>query len=135
LCQKHLLLAHVDPLPRAVKVALYTRISTDGQITDNQRIGLERVAAARVWQIAQLYDDSGVSGAKGRRSGYSSMRSSKPPGAENSTMVAAWSVDRLGRSLRDLIDFLNELRGLALLSICTSRQSIPPPRRAERSSR
>ena len=42
------------------------------------------------------------------------MRSLKPLHAENSTWWAAWSVDRLGRSLRDLIDFLNELRGAAV---------------------
>jgi DNA invertase Pin-like site-specific DNA recombinase len=65
--QKQVLLAHVGPRARAVKVALNTRVSTDGQTTDNQRIELERVAAVRGWQIVHLYDDNGVSGAKGRQ--------------------------------------------------------------------
>jgi hypothetical protein len=32
--------------------------------------------------------------------------------SEGGIMVAAWSVDRLGRSLQDLVGFLNELQAL-----------------------
>jgi DNA invertase Pin-like site-specific DNA recombinase len=109
--QNHLLLTHPRPGARVVKVALYTRVSTDGQTADNQRIELERVAAARGWQIVQLYDDNGMSGAKGRQERKQFDSLLKAATRREFDMVAAWSVDRLGRSLRDLIDFLNELRG------------------------
>ena len=49
------------------KVALYLRVSTDGQTTENQRIELESVARQRGWDIVAQYDDNGVSGAKGRQ--------------------------------------------------------------------
>ncbi len=48
------------------RVALYLRVSTDGQTTDNQRLELEQVAAHRGWQIVATYADHGISGAKGR---------------------------------------------------------------------
>ena len=34
--------------------------------------------------------------------------------ARDFDMIAAWSVDRLGRSLQDLIGFMNELRALGV---------------------
>jgi len=94
-----------------MKVAMYLRVSTDGQTTDNQRLELKRVAAARGWQVVHVYDDNGVSGAKGReyRKAFDALL--KAATRREFDMVAAWSVDRLGRSLGDLVSFLNELRG------------------------
>ena len=43
----------------------YARVSTDGQTTGNQRGDLERVARARRGDVINVYDDNGVSGAKG----------------------------------------------------------------------
>ena len=51
---------------KAKRAALYLRVSTDGQTTENQRLALEAVAAQRGWQIVQTYADEGISGAKGR---------------------------------------------------------------------
>jgi DNA invertase Pin-like site-specific DNA recombinase len=53
-------------MPKAKRAALYLRVSTDSQTTDDQRIALERVAAQRGWTVSAIYDDNGVSGAKGR---------------------------------------------------------------------
>jgi len=96
----------------AKKVALYLRVSTDGQSTDNQRIELESVARQRGWNIVAQYDDNGVSGAKGRqhRKQFDAMIKSATRGEFD--MIAAWSVDRLGRSLQDLVQFLNELQSV-----------------------
>ena len=93
-----------------MKVAMYVRVSTDGQTTDNQRAELERVAAARGWQIVKVYDDNGVSGAKGREHRKAFDELLKAATRREFDMVAAWSVDRLGRSLVDLVAFLGELR-------------------------
>lgn len=48
------------------RVAIYLRVSTDSQTTDNQRRELEAIAARSGWQIVKTYQDAGISGAKGR---------------------------------------------------------------------
>jgi hypothetical protein len=49
-----------------MRVALYTRVSTDGQTTENQRLELERWAERGGHEVVATYDDNGISGAKGR---------------------------------------------------------------------
>ena len=90
-------------------VALYIRVSTDGQTTDNQLLGLNRWAERAGHEIVAIYDDNGISGAKGReyRKHFDAML--KAAVRREFDMVAAWSVDRLGRSLKDLVSFLEEL--------------------------
>ena len=94
---------------KAKRAALYLRVSTDGQITDNQRMALEAVAAQRGWSVVAVYDDNGISGAKGRakRSGLDKML--KDAGRAKFDVVMSWAMDRLGRSLADLIDTLRTL--------------------------
>jgi DNA invertase Pin-like site-specific DNA recombinase len=92
------------------RVAIYLRVSTSKQDTDNQRRELEGVAARSGWQIVKIYQDAGISGAKGRdkRPGLDAML--KAVNAKEFDMVASWSVDRLGRSLTDLLGILQGLR-------------------------
>ena len=70
------------------------------------------VAARSGWEIVGLYEDAGFSGAKGRdkRPGFD--RLLKDATARKINMIAAWSVDRLGPSLQDLVSFLTELQAL-----------------------
>jgi DNA invertase Pin-like site-specific DNA recombinase len=91
------------------RVALYLRVSTAEQTTDNQRRELEAVAARHEWQVIEVFEDAGISGAKGRdqRPGLDAMM--KAVARREVDMVVAWSVDRLGRSLIDLLNFLREL--------------------------
>lgn len=91
------------------RVAIYLRVSTDRQTSDNQRRELEAVAARSGWQIVKVFEDAGISGAKGRdkRPGLDAML--KAVNAREFDMVAAWSVDRLGRSLTDLLSILQGL--------------------------
>jgi DNA invertase Pin-like site-specific DNA recombinase len=94
------------------RVGIYLRVSTDSQTTDNQRRELEAVAARSGWEVIGIYQDAGISGAKGRdkRPGFD--RPLKDATARKINLIAAWSVDRLGRSLQDLVGFLNELQAL-----------------------
>jgi len=94
------------------RVAFYLRVSTDGQTTENQRLELEKVAKGRGWEIAAVFDDNGVSGAKGREHRKQFDQLIKDATRGKFDLVAAWSVDRLGRSLQDLIAFLNELHSV-----------------------
>jgi len=91
------------------RAAIYLRVSTGGQTTENQRRELETVAKQRGWKIVATYEDAGISGAKGRdkRPGFDRMLKDATTGKFD--ILAAWSVDRLGRSLQDLIGFLSEL--------------------------
>jgi DNA invertase Pin-like site-specific DNA recombinase len=91
------------------RVAIYLRVSTSKQDTDNQRRELEAVAARSGWHVERVYEDAGISGAKGRdkRPGLDAML--KAVNAKEFDMVAAWSVDRLGRSLTDLLGILQGL--------------------------
>jgi DNA invertase Pin-like site-specific DNA recombinase len=91
------------------RVAIYLRVSTSKQDTDNQRRELEAVAARSGWDVVKVYEDAGISGAKGRdkRPGLDAML--KAVNAREFEIVAAWSVDRLGRSLTDLLGILQGL--------------------------
>ena len=90
------------------RVAIYLRVSTTRQDTDNQRRELEAVAERSGWEVVRIYEDV-ISGAKGRdkRPGLDSMM--KAVNAKRFDMIAAWSVDRLGRSLTDLLGILQGL--------------------------
>ncbi len=90
------------------RVALYIRVSTNDQTTKNQERELRAVAKRQGWQIVQVFEDAGISGAKGRtqRPGLDAML--KGVARKEFDLVAAWSVDRLGRSLQDLVGLLSE---------------------------
>ena len=91
------------------RVALYIRVSTSKQDTENQRRELQAVADRSGWKIVKVYEDAGISGAKGRdqRPGLDAMM--KTVNTKEFDMVATWSVDRLGRSLTELLGILQGL--------------------------
>jgi len=91
------------------RVALYLRVSTSEQTTNNQRHELEGVAERHGWHVVSIFEDAGISGSKGReqRPGLDALM--KAVARRELDMVAAWSVDRLGRSLTGLLEFLTEL--------------------------
>jgi DNA invertase Pin-like site-specific DNA recombinase len=93
------------------RVGLYLRVSTGDQTIENQRQALTAACEARGWRIVEEFIDNGISGAKGRdkRPGFD--RLLKAATRRRIDVVAAWSVDRLGRSLQDLAGFLGELNG------------------------
>jgi DNA invertase Pin-like site-specific DNA recombinase len=93
------------------RAAIYARVSTDQQTTDNQLRELRAVAERRGWTVAAEYVDAGISGAKGReqRPAFDQLHRAIAQG--KCDVVMAWSVDRLGRSLQDLVTFLGELQG------------------------
>ena len=98
------------PMGKGKRVGLYLRVSTSGQTVENQRQDLARVAEQRGWTIVGEYVDHGVSGAKGRDKRPAYDRLARDAAQGKLDMVAAWSVDRLGRSLGHLATFLDELQ-------------------------
>ena len=92
------------------RVALYARVSTGGQTTDNQLRELEQVGSRLGWQVVDRYIEHGVSGAKGRAERPELARMMRAVIRGELDLVGAWSVDRLGRSRQELVSILNELR-------------------------
>jgi len=101
----------VDAMKRAV---LYLRVSTIDQTTANQERELREIASRSGLDIVKVYKDHGISGAKGRdkRPGFDAL--CRDATKRQFDVVMAWSVDRLGRSLQDLVTFLSELHSLGI---------------------
>jgi DNA invertase Pin-like site-specific DNA recombinase len=94
---------------KRTKVALYARVSTDGQTTEKQLQELRKVADRNGWQIIQEFVDHGISGAKGRDQRPAFDEMCKGVIRKEFDLIMSWSVDRLGRSLQHLVTFLDEL--------------------------
>ena len=91
------------------RAVLYLRVSTLDQTTANQERELRQVAERAGWQVIHVYKDHGISGAKGKdkRPAFNALH--KAAARREFDVVMAWSVDRLGRSLQDLVAFLSEI--------------------------
>lgn len=96
------------------RAALYLRVSTREQSTAMQRAALEEVAARAGWQIVSVYEDAGISGAKGRDQRPEFDRLLKDATRRKFDVVMAWAIDRLGRSLQHLIACLSDLQGAGI---------------------
>src|SRR5258708_37284377 len=96
------------------RVALYTRVSTDSQTTENQERELRQIAQRRGRDVVCVYTDNGISGAKGRkdRPGLDAML--KDAGRREFDIVMAWAIDRLGRSLIDLLGTVQHLEAVGV---------------------
>jgi DNA invertase Pin-like site-specific DNA recombinase len=94
------------------RVAVFVRVSTGSQTTENQERELRAVADKAGWQVVDVYRDTGISGIKGRDERPAFDALCKDAARRKFDLVAAWSVDRLSRSLHDLTSFLRELHSL-----------------------
>jgi DNA invertase Pin-like site-specific DNA recombinase len=94
------------------RAVLYLRVSTIEQTTANQERELRQVADRMGVEIVKVYKDHGVSGAKGRDQRPQFDALCRDATQRQFDVVMAWSVDRLGRSLQDLIGFLSEIHAL-----------------------
>ena len=105
------------------RAAIYLRVSTTDQNTSNQEHELRQVAERAGWEVVKVYKDHGISGAKGRdkRPAFDALLSDAS--GRKFDIVMAWSVDRLGRSLQDLVGFLAELHALKI-DLCLRQQGI-----------
>ena len=85
---------------KSMRAALYLRVSTTDQTTENQEREL-RAAADRLGHvIVEVYRDHGISGGKGRGKRPAFDKLHRDATLRKFDLVMAWSVDRLGRSLQ-----------------------------------
>ena len=96
------------------RAAIYLRVSTQDQTTSNQEHELRQAAERAGWQVAKVYKDHGISGAKGRDGRPAFDALCRDATKRQFDLVMAWNVDRLGRSLKDLVAFLSELHALGI---------------------
>ena len=94
------------------QVAIYARVSTDKQTTENQLNQLRAIADKNDWIVVAEFVDEGISGAKGRNKRPEFDALMKGAVRRQFDMVMSWSVDRLGRSLQHLVEFLDELHSV-----------------------
>ena len=92
------------------KAAIYARVSTTGQTVNNQLNDLREVAERHGWEIVHEYKDRGVSGAKGRDKRPQFDQMLKAANRREFDIIMSWSIDRLGRSLQHLVEFLGDIQ-------------------------
>jgi DNA invertase Pin-like site-specific DNA recombinase len=96
------------------RAVLYLRVSTVEQTTANQERELREIAGRMGCDIVKVYKDHGISGAKGREKRPAFDALCRDAARRQFDVVMAWSVDRLGRSMPDLVNFLSELHALKI---------------------
>jgi DNA invertase Pin-like site-specific DNA recombinase len=96
--------------------AIYARVSTTDQTTENQLLELRRYVAARGWTAVE-YVDHGVSGSKDRRPALDELTTAVR--RHKVDAVVCWRLDRLGRNLRHLVLLLDDwqARGVAFITL------------------
>lgn len=102
----------MSKITKPQRVALYARVSTDKQSTENQLTELRDAAKRMGWEVVEEFVDHGISGAKSRKDRPKLDAMLKGVSRKDFDIVAAWSVDRLGRSLIDLVGLLQELHSM-----------------------
>ena len=105
-------------LAKALRAAIYLRVSRDSQTTENQRIVLAKLAERRGFEIVHQYEDQGISGGKGRDKRPAFDQMLKDAMRRKYDVLLVWSMDRLGRSVLHVAQAMVELdaAGVALIS-------------------
>ena len=113
------------------RVAIYVRVSTDRQTIENQLRELRQIAERRGWEVVHEYHDAGISGSKQReaRPGLDQMLNDAQ--RRRFDVVMAWAIDRLGRSLVDLLSTIQTLETCGV-DLYFDQQSIDTTTPAER---
>ena len=101
------------------KVAIYTRVSTLDQTIDNQLIELRDYCSKMGWEIVKEYADEGLSGTLSRDKRPALNAMIKDAYRKKFDSVVCWDISRLGRSMKELILFLSDMkdRNIGIVSV------------------
>src|SRR5580692_7461725 len=105
---------------KAKRAAIYVRVSTAEQDTDMQETELRQYVESRGWECV-VYRDKAQSGAKNDRPALNAMLSDL--GRRKFDVVVVWALDRLARSLKQLLTIGEECRSLGV-DLVSLRQNI-----------
>ena len=89
-----------------MRSAIYCRVSTEKQTTDNQNIELQQVAERMGWDVKIVYSDT-ISGATSKRPELDKLMQSVM--RKEVDVVMCWDISRLGRSLQHLVQLLADV--------------------------
>src|ERR1019366_3870723 len=105
-------------MAKALRAAIYLRVSRDSKTTENQRIVLTKLAERRGFEIVHQYEDQGISGGKGRDKRPAFDQMLKDAMRRRFDVLLVWSMDRLERSVLHVALAMAELdaAGVALIS-------------------
>ena len=96
-----------------MKVAIYARVSSETQDYEMQLQELQALAARSCYEVVEIYAEK-ISGTKANADRPELKRMMKDARWRRFQKVLVWSVDRLGRSMKNLVDVLTELRDLKI---------------------
>ena len=96
-----------------MKVAIYARVSSETQDYEMQLQELQALADRSGYEVVEIYAEK-ISGTKKTEDRPELKRLMKDARWRRFQKVLVWSVDRLGRSLKNLVDTLTELRDLKI---------------------
>ena len=93
-----------------IKAVIYSRVSTNDQTIDNQLKVLREIAKKKGLEVVREISDEGISGAKGRdaRKGFNELIVGSIQ--KEWDIILCWDVSRLGRSLKHLVSFLEDIQ-------------------------
>src|SRR6056300_77862 len=92
------------------KAVIYSRVSTNDQTIENQLQVLREVAEKKGLEVVREISDEGISGAKGRDARKSFDELITGSIRKEWDIILVWDVSRLGRSLKHLVSFLDDIQ-------------------------
>jgi len=94
------------------RIAIYARVSTDRQSTESQLNALREYASKRAWAISKEYIDEGYTGSNTKRPAFTAMMADAKK--RKFDVLLVYKLDRLSRSLKDLITTLDDLKSMGI---------------------
>ena len=94
-----------------MNVAIYVRVSTQQQTTENQLLELYEVCERNDWTVVEEYNET-VSGTKGQSDREELNRMMIDASRRKFEKVVVWSVDRIGRDMKHLVSVLSQMKDL-----------------------
>jgi len=94
-----------------MNIAIYVRVSTQQQTTENQLLELYEVCERNDWTVVEEYNET-VSGTKGQSDREELKRMMIDASRKKFCKVAVWSVDRIGRDMKHLVSVLSQMKDL-----------------------
>jgi DNA invertase Pin-like site-specific DNA recombinase len=97
-----------------IRAVLYARVSTSHQTVENQLLELRAAAQRMGARIVEEVTDNGISGTKGRADRPGFDRLFRMVQRREVDLVMSWSIDRIGRSIQDLVSFMKDVQAVGV---------------------
>ena len=99
-------------MPGRKPVAIYGRVLTDWQTTENELAILKEIAAQRGWEVGEIYVDDAIKSATGRDRRPAFEKFLKDAARQHFESMMAWSLSQIGRSAQSITSFVVRLAAL-----------------------